>query len=1165
MCNRKEGNIMADEIVFEKAIVEQKLYENFGHKGNNYNPNYAFDIELLLKFIKESQPKEYDELRQSVSDDEIIGQIYDWIEEKGIIVSLLKPIMIKPATSKGVSIRLFIKKPNNNINPTEWDLYKKNIFFVQKELYYKADSKQRIDISIGVNGIHLFAVELKNGTTQTYADAEIQLKHERDHSTPYFKHIICSFAMDRSFITFCPNLNEDATFLPFNKGYNFGAGNPPLEYPEYPVQHFWQEVMTIDGITNLLQNYIFIDPKKGMVFPRYHQFTCSNLIDSDAMQSAKENKLHNYLIQAAPGSGKTLMIAWTAYKLSYLNTADNVKVFDKVIVVSNRLIINSQLSTQISNIGHQTGYIVSPENSEKLAEALNGDSSIIIANMQKFLEAFDKVSGTSGKRFAILIDEGHDSTSGDYMMAIKKATNTRSKKSIKEYVKENEPEINWDILLGKIKAANERAEGRQENAIYIAFTATPKKNTKEIFGTPIKLADRVKYEPFFHYSMKQAIEEGFILDVLKGYSSYSLYCTAVQKNEDEKIVEVMKAAGKMNEMVHQRNDVIEKKVNIFMNFFRTKFNEMDGNAKAMIVTGERQQALTYLRLIQKYIRDNKLDAKALIAFSGPLFEDGKEVTEESINNLPTDTTLEKVFHNDKNYKLLVVADKYTTGFDEEYLSYMLVDSPLHGSKVVQTLSRLNRISKDYPKKKTYIIDYINDIDQVIDDFGEFYADAKYYKKDPEQTVFELAKIVDELGLAEDKEILDGYDCIALRNYDSTDKFNSKLTAIIQNVKNRLDKMVNDHSEDEDERLDYRKDLTWRIRRFVHDYEVTSNVTRISDSLLRAKYYFYAFFLICIKLKTVDPTIKIVKENVDFKDIKIEEEKTVTNPDIPEEVEIVSGGAARRKTKVVRDDLKEVIKLFNEKIGLPPEDRLHEDIKKFLLGNEYCDNILEDADEYGDFEDAIMTSAMDNKCNVYELITKHASYPKLIKNPDFKKHWRELVLRPILQEIWNESKTVSQTRGLILEEESDKRYYIAYGSNLNSSQMSRRCPTAVKVGTAIIDNYRLMFKKSQTGYYLTIEEAEGYKVPVGVFVVEESDEKSLDDAEGYPNWYTKKDFVLNVTDDDGVVTKLNAFAYVLPKDKELGEPSQEYINRVLVGYREFGFDESLIQEAIDYSK
>jgi len=991
----------SDELVFETTIVEKKLFDNFGYKGSNYVAKYAIDKGLLISFLKDSQPKEYAELSGAMSDDAIIEDIYNKIEEKGTVSILLNEIKIKPATRSAVGIRIFYTKPNNNVNPSEWELYKKNRFFVQKELYYKENSSGRIDISIGVNGIHLFAVELKNGTTQTYLDAEAQLRDERDHTTPYFKHIIASFAMDRSYISFTANLTKEANFLPFNQGFNFGAGNEPRVYPHYPVEYFWLEVMTKDGITNLVQNYVYNDKKKGMVFPRYHQFTCTNKIIDDAAYSNKIRKFHNYLIQAAPGSGKTLMIAWTAYKLSYLCDSNDKKIFDKVLVISNRNVISKQLKDQINQLEHQTGYIVFPKDGNDLAKQFNGGASIIVGNIQKFLEAFDSVSGTADKNYAVLIDEGHDSTSGEYMLSVKKATMSKSKKSVKKFVEESEGDVDWDILLGKIKAANAQAQGNQENAIYIAFTATPKNTTKELFGTPTRLPDKVKYDPFFHYSMKQAIEEGFILDVLKGYTTYDVYCKAGQKDKDEKIVEVMKAVSKMDEMLSQKPEVIEAKTTIFMNFFRTKMKALNGNAKAMIVTGERNQALLYLRAFQKYIKENHLPIKALIAFSGPLEECGVEVTEESINNLPSDTTLEREFHNNKEYKLLIVADKYTTGFDEDYLCYMMVDNPLHGTKVVQTLSRLNRISPEYPDKKTHIIDYINDFDTVLDDFSEFYADAKYYKKESGQDIYTLCKLVDDLSLATEEQINEAYKYILLRRYDRTDETNAKLTTIITEVKKKYEEKVKAFSDDKDAQLDYRKEIVWTMRRFVHLYEITANLRKINDDLVTGKYFFYAFFLACIKMRTVDPTRKIVEENVDFSNIGFEKSGEYDNPEYNENVEITSSGGTDRKPTTKRDDLEEVIKMFNERMGLSAGDKLHDDLKDFLLSNDYFIKVLTKAEEYYDFEEPIFYNAEVDKCNIYKFVMEHPSYEKLKTNPEFKKDWKEFLLRPLLQEIWKE--------------------------------------------------------------------------------------------------------------------------------------------------------------------
>lgn len=992
---------MSDELVFEKTIVEKKLFDNFGNKGSNYVARYALDKNLMINFLKETQDNAYRELSSAISDDGIIEAIYDYIDDNGVMYSLLNEIRIKPATHSAVPIRIFYTRPNNHINPSEWQLYEKNKFFVQRELYYKEDSSARIDISIGVNGIHLFAVELKNGTTQTYLDAEEQLRTERDHKTPYFKHIIASFAMDRNYISFTSNLNKESQFLPFNQGCNQGAGNPPKSYPNYPVEYFWQEVMTKDGITNLLQNYIYKDVKKGMVFPRYHQFTCTNQVLNDATESNRVNKFHNFLIQAAPGSGKTLMIAWTAYKLSYLCDETNKKVFDKVVVISNRTVISKQLKEQITQLDHQSGYIVFPTDGDNLAKELNGNASIIVGNMQKFLFAFDAVSGTIDKKFAVLIDEGHDSTSGENMLAIKKATMSRSKKSIKKYIEDNKDDPDWDILLGKIKAQNAQAQGSQENAIYIAFTATPKNTTRELFGRPIKLPDRTKFEPHFLYSMKQAIEEGFILDVLKGYITYDIYCKAGQKDKNEKIVEVMKAVSKMDEMLSQKPEVITAKTNIFMNFFRTKMNSLNGNAKAMIVTGERNQALLYLRAIENYIKENHLNIKALVAFSGTLNEDGKEVTEQDVNRLPQDTTLEDEFHKNKDYKLLVVADKYTTGFDEDYLCYMMVDNSLHGTKVVQTLSRLNRISPEYPEKKTHIIDYINDFDTVLDDFSEFYADAKYYKKESNEDIYTLCKLVDDLQLVDIDKIKEAYKYILLRKYDQTDETNAKLTAIISEIKLVYETKVKTFSDEADKQLDYRKELVWTMRRFVHLYEITANLRKINDDDITAKYFFYAFFLACIKMRTSDPTKKIVEENVDFSNIQTEISGVYTNPEYDENVEIVSSGVSNRKPAIKRDDLEEVIKMFNQRMGLSSEDKLHKDLKEFLLNNDYFIKVLNRAEDYYDFEEPIFYNSETNKCNVYKFVFEHPSYTKLIANFEFKKDWKSFLLRPLLQEIWKD--------------------------------------------------------------------------------------------------------------------------------------------------------------------
>lgn len=993
---------------FEKRIVFENLKKNFGNVGNDYISTYAIDTKLLLEFLNDTQPKVIKRLLVECNQNDLFYLIYQAISKEGIIKALIKGIKIQPAGCKEEQLFLYYTKPNNTINPEEMDRYNKNRFFVVKELNHNGTA-ERIDISIGVNGLHLFAVELKNGTTQTYLDAEEQLKNERDHSSPYFKHIICSFAMDRLNITMCANLSKDSEFLPFNKGNNGGAGNPDTEYPHYPVEYFWEEVMTKEGISNLIQNFIFFSDD-FMIFPRYHQFKCTNNILEDIEKRYKENDLKNYLVAAAAGSGKTFMIVWTAYKLAYLNDKDNKHVFDSVIIVSNRLVINKQLDQAMNKIDHQTGFVIKPATAEKLKKAINDGDRIIVANMQKFPDAVDGISATKNKRFAVLIDEGHDSTSGSYMNDIKTSFSVGEKISLDDYLKNHD--FTSEQIADLINDRKEKIEGKLDNVSFIAFTATPKKETREIFGDVVCDEDgnpilddenRKEYKPFFSYTMKQAIEEGFILDVLKNYNTYSLFCKAQCVKEEDLIVDVDKTNKTLTEATLLDDAIIEKKVNIFMGFFLSRVNDMDGNTKAMIVTGRREAALKYYIAINKYFADNGLSHKALIAYSDCLEIKGKKYFENDFNKLTK--PLEEVFHKNKEYKFLIVADKYTTGFDEPYLSMMLVDCGLKSVKAVQTLSRLNRVCKEYPDKRTFVLDYVNDYDDILESFKTFYVDAKYYRKDDYDDIYKLVMNVDDLGLATDEEIHNCAVYLESAEYKKDDSAYLALTQIIARIRIKFEDDAKAFSKDEFEQLKYKKEKLWIIRNFVRMYDICVQKTIISDRLLRDKDVFYSYLLACIKLRTNVLKVKDLSELVRFTNICITKGETIDNPDYGDGKELSGSSGANRKPskkKPETDTLEEAVKVFNENLGLSPAEPIFKEFMAFLLSNSFCINVLCYSKTFDEFEKIIYMNCMDAKCNVYKVLTNNPSvYNAITKIADFD--FRNDCLHFVLLEIWKEKK------------------------------------------------------------------------------------------------------------------------------------------------------------------
>ena len=1000
--------IMPNEMSFEKRIVFEKLKDSYGNVAEDYIATYAIDRKILFDFLKETQPKVTERLLKECSESDLLSLIYEAISRNGIIKALVKGIYIQPAGCAKEQLFLFYTKPNNTINPEEYERYKKNRFFVVKELNYLGTS-DRIDVSIGVNGLHLFAVEIKNGTTQTYQDAEVQLKNDRDHSSAYFKHIICSFAMDRLHISMCANLSKDADFLPFNQGNDGGAGNPDTEYPHYPVEYFWEEIMTKEGISNLIQNFIFGE-KDSMIFPRYHQFKCTNNIIDDVLDRFTKDDLKNYLIAAAAGSGKTFMIVWTAYKLAYLNDSNNKPIFDSVIIVSNRLVINKQLDQAMNKIDHQSGFVVKPSSSAKLKSSINSGDRIIVANMQKFPDAVDGISSTKNKKFAVLIDEGHDSTSGQYMNDIKTSFSIDDKESLNDYLKDKE--FTSEQIANLINDRMDKVEGRLKNVTFIAFTATPKKETREIFGDVVvdengqPVLDeqgRKEYKPFFSYTMKQAIDEGFILDVLKNYNTYSLYCKAQCIKEQDLLVDLDKTNKTLTEATLLDEKIIEKKVNIFMGFFHSRVNDLDGNLKAIIVTGRREAALKYYIALNKYFADNGLSYKALIAYSDVLEIKGVKYEENDFNNLAD--PLEEVFHKNKEYKFLVVADKYTTGFDEQYLSMMLVDTPLKGVKAVQTLSRLNRVCPEYPEKRTFVLDFVNEYNDILDAFNTFYVDAKYYRKDDFDDIYKLEKNLDALGLATEEEIHAGAVYLQSASYKKDDSAYLALTQIVARIRIKFENDAKAFSKDPIEQQKYKKDKLWVIRNFVRMYDICIQKTILNDRRLRDKDVFYSYLLACIKLRTNVLLVKDLSELVKFTNICITKKESISDPIYGDGKEMTGSSGANRKPtskKPETSTLEEAVKVFNESLGLSPTEPIFKEFMEFLLNNPFCINVLAYCQTFDEFEKIIFMNCMDNKCNVYKVLTNNPNvYSVVTKIADFD--FRNDCLHWVLLEIWKEKK------------------------------------------------------------------------------------------------------------------------------------------------------------------
>lgn len=700
-------------------ILPEKNYQQFimnklAEKGylirkyTDYDRAFAMDRELFFRFLHNTQPNEMAALRkqyQEKTEDIIIQQFNATVaKQPGNLLHTLK---------HGLSIssrhlELMYTKPATTFNQHLWQQYEKNLFSVMEEV--QADKTQRIDLVIFLNGIAIMSFELKsNAAGQSYEDAVYQYQHDRDPKNRLFLFnagCLVHFAMDLEQVYMTTKLAGESTrFLPFNKGRgqgkNSGAGNEINPQTGLGVEYMWDDILQKDTVLELLSKFLFIDAKGALIFPRYHQLDCIRKSIADVK---KNGTAHNYLIQHSAGSGKTNTITWLAYRLASLHDEQNRQIFDTILIVTDRVIVDRQLQKAVQSIEHQDGLVRVMDDdcsSADLAEALQGHTKIIGTTIQKFPYIVDAVTHLKDKHFAVLIDEAHSSTAGKDMAAV-----TQSLASGDDVEEDVQDQIQNEL----------NQHDTAKNVSFFAFTATPKGKTLQLFGTPNAQGQK---EAFHLYSMKQAIEEGFILDVLANYVTYQTFYTLNKVVADDPEYKTREAKRKIHRFAMLQDSNITQRIQIIVEHFRTTvMSELGGNAKGMVITGSRSEAVKYKQAFDAYVQQKGYaDMNALVAFSGKMEIHGVEYTESGMNGFSEKRTADRF--NTKEYQLLFVANKYQTGFDQPKLCAMYVMKKLAGVNAVQTLSRLNRT---YPScdKKTVILDFANSYEEIQHAFAPYY-------------------------------------------------------------------------------------------------------------------------------------------------------------------------------------------------------------------------------------------------------------------------------------------------------------------------------------------------------------------------------------------------------------------------------------------------------------
>ncbi|WP_096525274.1 type I restriction endonuclease subunit R [Candidatus Endomicrobiellum trichonymphae] len=833
--------IKTKEITFENEI-ENILLKNGYIKGNpaDYDKKYALDTALLFKFLQNSQSKEWGKLVNKYGDGaekSFLRRLGRELESKGMLYLLRNGIIDTPA-----KFELCFFEPASNMNETDIEHYKKNILSITRQVHYSLKSENSIDIVIFINGLPVSTIELKNPVAgQTVGNAKKQYKYDRDPRElllSFKTRCLVHFAVDTDEIYMTTKLcGADTYFLPFNKGDGHGKGNP-LNSRGYRTSYLWEDVLQKDSLLDIIRRFIHLevkDKKENIIFPRYHQLDAVRKLIADVKANGSGK---NYLIQHSAGSGKSNSIAWLAHHLQNLHDTDDKIIFNSVVVVTDRKVLDRELQDTIYQFEHIDGVVAKIDvNSKQLAEALKTGRKIIITTLQKFpfvLEEVKDLRGLKGKRFAVIIDEAHSSQTGGGSSSKLKAVLgddtaglsecEKLQKTADEEAKEekNIPDSE-DIIRKEMKT-----HGRLKNLSFFAFTATPKPATIEMFGNK---GDDGKPKAFHLYSMRQAVEEGFILDVLKNYMTYTTYFRlgkAIANDPRYDKSRANKALGKFLSL-HPHN--LAQKTQIMVEHFRsvTK-NKICGKAKAMVVTSSRLHAVRYYFEFKKYIKKMgyQKELRVLVAFSGTVSDEGKESTEQKLNNIK-ETELKEKFKG-TDYQILLVAEKYQTGYDEPLLHTMFIDKKLGGVKAVQTLSRLNRICPG--KEDTFILDFVNSAEDIKKSFKPYYKAADIEETTDANIVYDIKSKLDEFRIYWDTEIENFANVFFKPSKKQENLDFSILNSYIDPAVDRYE------GKNEEEQEEFKSNLT----KFVRAYSFISNIIKLDDVKMH-KFFAYSKYLL----------------------------------------------------------------------------------------------------------------------------------------------------------------------------------------------------------------------------------------------------------------------------------------------------------------------------------
>ena len=905
----KSGQLKEKED-YQKYILDALSEDNDYQirPATTFSAGYGMDVDVLFAFLEDTQKETLTRLEKLYKDKTkttILNYINNEINKKNRC--LLDVLKHGVEFDNGVVLHLMYRKPATTLNPKAEALYQKNVFSVMEEVYHK--DGERIDLVIFINGIAIFTFELKCNTSgQNYEDAIRQYKYERDFKTRLLKFkagCLAHFAMDLNEVYMCTNLKgKSSFFLPFNKGcgegINSGKGNPHND-DGTNVSYMWEDILKKDTVIYLIDKIIFLqketkknadtgkrETKETLIFPRYHQFNAVRKVVNDVIVNHSEK---NYLIQHSAGSGKTNTIAWLAHRLASLHDAEDNVIFDTVCIITDRIVVDRQLQNAVLSLEHKAGLIKVMDDkctSKDLAEALNGNTKIIVTTIHKFMYIHELVSDLKNKTFAVIIDEAHSSTAGSAMESVTYTLSESKKLSESTPTDVSEDELSMaDVIEDEIARS-----GKQDNVSMIAFTATPKPTTLQLFGS---LNEEGKKVAFDLYSMKQAIEEGFILDVLKNYVTYKTYYKINKAIEDDPELETIAAKRKIAKYIELHDTNIAQKVEIIIEHFKNHImKELGGRAKAMVITSSRQAAVKYRNEFVNYVtKHGYTGIHALVAFSGKVSLDGNEYTEAVMNGISEGDLAEAFDSND--YQVLLVANKYQTGFDQPKLCAMYVDKRLRGVSAVQTLSRLNRICAPFDKK-TFVLDFKNEYDDIQKAFSPFYTETILNETITPSDIRAVEAQVDQYNF------LDIDDIESFNEYLYQEKRTAKDKAKMWSLLDKSLQIINKFGPLE------KMEIRSTIKRFIRFYSFLIQATCYENVDLHKKYNFLSYLVKEIEIggggNDFDIADKITASNFKQKKTGEQTREIESKPevDLPKPNEVFFDEAAKKKLSEIIDEI-----------------------------------------------------------------------------------------------------------------------------------------------------------------------------------------------------------------------------------------------------------------------